>query len=317
MKKTQGGFALQLLVTIVAILIVVGGAYYLAQRKGEKSNSALESTSINSDQVSDQNKVIDPLYTFSLPSGWQAGPRGGAQTVTGDGLVAVYPGSGSIFTGVTTLDQQSIDAEKAMLAKSNPGSTINSEFTTVGGEKAVIVSFQGSQDGKTFFWSSTLLMHDGILYTIVFNSTGSMSRATADFQKIIHSFKFTSSSTISNASPNDPAIYSVVPASGPVGTAINIEGKNLNGFEGDLAVIFERSDGKKVTLYDDAKYPKTGGNLINVTVKEPCQPGQTVYGRYSGNSSVCDYVALTPGVYKVYARPYSTSSNIMTFTITK
>ena len=115
----------------------------------------------------------------------------------------------------------------------------------------------------------------------------------------------------------NPAIYSISPSSGPIGTKVQIKGYQLSGFEGDLDVYFERSDGKVVILTDNfGTYSKTGSDAMNFVIKEPCQKGQTIYGRYSGIPSTCDYVALTPGKYKVYVKPYGQKSNVVEFTIT-
>ena len=127
---------------------------------------------------------------------------------------------------------------------------------------------------------------------------------------------FTENSSVNDASVS-PVIFSIVPDRGPVGTVVTLRGKGLSGFEGDLELIFERKDGKKVSLFDEESYSKTGGEVIIVKVKEPCQAGEMVYGRYSGNSSQCDYVEFTPGVYKVYSSPWGMSTNVVSFTVTK
>ncbi len=117
-----------------------------------------------------------------------------------------------------------------------------------------------------------------------------------------------------------PAISSISQSSGPVGTLLELRGQNLSGFEGDLQVIFERSDGKTVILnslvpYSTGNYAPTNTTLIKVAVKSPCERGQTVYGAYSGIKAVCDYFEFTPGVYKVYVNPWGVKSNVVNFTL--
>ena len=124
-------------------------------------------------------------------------------------------------------------------------------------------------------------------------------------------------SILDDQPPPVPRIFSVVPSSGPIGTVVTIKGQDLSALEGDLDVIFERQDGQRIFLTDSfGDYAKTQGTLIKVVVKEPCQPGETVYGSYSGISSQCDYVKLSPGIYKVYASPWGTHSNAVNFTLT-
>lgn len=114
-----------------------------------------------------------------------------------------------------------------------------------------------------------------------------------------------------------PKIYSISPASGPKGTVVEIRGIGLSGFEGDLDVYFEKPNGKKVMLTDTfGDYVKTQDKLIKVVLVEPCQPGEKVYGRYSGIESECNFVELTPGMYKVYIDHLGTKSNIVNFEIT-
>ncbi len=120
---------------------------------------------------------------------------------------------------------------------------------------------------------------------------------------------------------NTPHINSIIPASGPVGTTVEIRGSNLSGFEGDLIAVFERSDGKVTRLRSIVPY-STGviysplnTTLIKVKVEPPCQRGQTVYGDYSGIPSVCDYFEFTPGVYKVYVYTWDKKSNEVQYTI--
>jgi len=124
------------------------------------------------------------------------------------------------------------------------------------------------------------------------------------------------STDISTTTVTDPVITSISPTSGPVGTVVELRGKNLSGFEGDLVATFEQANGKEYVLTDNfGDYPKTGASLIKVTVKEPCQKGETVYAEYSGKSYPCDYDPMIPGVYKVYTEPWGKKSNTVTFTI--
>lgn len=114
-----------------------------------------------------------------------------------------------------------------------------------------------------------------------------------------------------------PTITSLSTSSGPIGTILEVNGCNLSGFEGDLDVVFERSDGQKIMLSDDfSSYVKTGDRLIKVNVKESCQKGEKIIGKYSGIESVCNYVELTPGSYKVYVEPWGKKSNTVAFNIT-
>ncbi len=114
------------------------------------------------------------------------------------------------------------------------------------------------------------------------------------------------------ASPNPsdaPVITSISPTSGPVGTAIDVLGKNLAGFEGDLNLWFENSAGVKGILYADSRLDITH---IRATLPEKlCQKDNS----YSG--APCDaWLELVPGVYNVYTEPWGKKSNVVQFTVT-
>jgi hypothetical protein len=80
-----------------------------------------------------------------------------------------------------------------------------------------------------------------------------------------------------------PVISSISPSSGPIGTRVEIKGENLSGLEGDLDVYFEDSSGQKFMLTDNSgSYARTAGRSMVIMVKEPCQKGDKVIGRYSG-----------------------------------
>jgi len=134
----------------------------------------------------------------------------------------------------------------------------------------------------------------------------------ADWSK---SSKDSSNNSVDSATTTEdtPVITSITPNHGPKGTIVDIHGKNLNGFEGDLIVTFESSSGVKFVLNDTQHRGSTTD--IVVAVKEPCQKGETVYADYSGKASICDYHEMTPGVYKVYTSPWGKTSNISTFTV--
>ena len=113
-----------------------------------------------------------------------------------------------------------------------------------------------------------------------------------------------------------PLITSINPTSGPVGTIVQIKGKNLSGFEGDLGATFVQANGMKYSLVDKfGDYPKTAGSLIAVVVKEPCEKGTTVIADYSGKPYTCEYNPILPGVYKVYTEPWGKKSNEVSFTV--
>lgn len=118
-----------------------------------------------------------------------------------------------------------------------------------------------------------------------------------------------------------PYIGSIYSQPAHKGDTVNITGSGLNGFEGDVYFFFERADGKTTrlpgVLSEQLNGDAKGAQTAKVTLKEPCQPGQTVYGDYSGKPSICDYVELTPGTYSVYTTPWGKTSNKVPLIIVK
>ncbi len=109
-----------------------------------------------------------------------------------------------------------------------------------------------------------------------------------------------------------PVITSLSSYSGPVGTEVEVRGCNLSGFEGDLDVVFERSDGAKIPLYGGTSF--AAGKLIKVVVGSYCASGFET-GRYSGITKACATITAMHGVYKVYATPWGKKSNEVRFAI--
>lgn len=108
-----------------------------------------------------------------------------------------------------------------------------------------------------------------------------------------------------------PVITSISPASGSVGSKVEVRGCNLRGFEGDKNVWIENIQGVKGILYGarDGNIPDS--KIIEITLTSPvCQKDTS----YSGLP--CDaYLTLTPGIYKIYAMPWGKKSNEAAFTI--
>ena len=117
-----------------------------------------------------------------------------------------------------------------------------------------------------------------------------------------------------------PVITSISPASGPKGNKVTLTGCNLSGFEGDHNVDLESESGSNVHIVG-AGTCQLGrgerGTFIEFTIKEPCQKGETVYGAYSGIASMCNFVELVPGKYKVSTTPWGEKSNDVYFTLTQ
>ncbi len=108
-----------------------------------------------------------------------------------------------------------------------------------------------------------------------------------------------------------PHIDSMTPTSGPIGTTIEIKGRNLAGFEGDLDAYIENEKGETAFLPGIGSVPRED-QTIRVKIGEKICTKNT---GYSGNPC-SSYLTVTPGIYSIYSAPYGVMSNKVQFTVT-
>ncbi|MCX6719517.1 MAG: hypothetical protein NTV36_00160, partial [Candidatus Staskawiczbacteria bacterium] len=123
-------------------------------------------------------------------------------------------------------------------------------------------------------------------------------------------FKFTQAETENNKTP---VIESITSGSGLVGTEIEIKGKNLTGFEGDLNAWMENVNGEKGIMYSEIPYdPKGANNVMRFKIEDKlCKTDNS----YSGLPCV-SFLNVVPGVYKIYTMPWGVKSNVVNFEVT-
>lgn len=141
------------------------------------------------------------------------------------------------------------------------------------------------------------------------NSTNDndLKQGEAIINSIISTFKFTN---VVNENTGLPVIDSISPQSGPVGTVIEVRGKNLLGFEGDRNLWVKNSQGIQGIVYGDLV---STTSYIKATLSSPlCQTDESYRGL-----PCASWLELTPGVYKIYANPWGNKTNEVLFTITK
>ncbi len=134
-----------------------------------------------------------------------------------------------------------------------------------------------------------------------------------DLNRIVNSFKFiptpsTSPSSIENYPA--PVITSLEPRSGPIGTVITIKGQNLSGFEGDLDAWIENSK-EEVGFLPGGSLPRQD-QTIRVKID------QTLCTHNNNYTGECmkPMLTITPGIYKIYTKPWTKKSNTIEFTVT-
>lgn len=136
------------------------------------------------------------------------------------------------------------------------------------------------------------------------------------FHKILSTFRFTEPTSQTETGCKDnpqwgegvPVITSLSTYSGSIGTKIEIHGCNLNGFEGDNNVWIEDVQGVKGILYGENR---SSSNLVKTTLTSPLCQADNSYSALPCKN----YLYLTPGVYKIYAKPWGIESNKVEFLI--
>ena len=310
MQTTQKGFVIPLIVAIVVILAIIACVLVYENKKVEApvvTNTSGEQTYTNSEYG----------FTMQFPASWK-GYSVVNRTWQGwaiDGSNQKYSGPEILIKNPqTTTEQQYQDIPIMIFTHEQWGPETGMEIIGVS-EHPAGFSVSAAPIGPAKIGENSKYFFATPPRWWGFTSDLGGEEAV----NIVKTFKVTeptSTGTTTNQT-NLPIINNITPNFGPKGTVVTISGKNLSGFEGDLNVTFERADGKKILLTDTyGDYTKTGGNLINVKVTEPCQPGEKVIGEYSGIQTVCNYVALTPGTYKVYTEPWGVKSNVVNFTVT-
>lgn len=105
-----------------------------------------------------------------------------------------------------------------------------------------------------------------------------------------------------------PVITSLSSNSVSVGTKLVISGCNFAGFESDLNVWIENSQGVKGILYSE---PGSTAKSMNIILKpQACKTDESYRGL-----PCASYLNLVPGTYKIYTIPWGKKSNEVVFTV--
>ncbi len=320
--KNQKGFVIPIIIAIVAV-IATGGAFFVIQKKEVKvpviDHSYKSSTYSQEEQTQARERalrtiVIDETkdwktYTnnkygveFQYPVGWKIN-------------ILMEEGVGDVIQLLNPESTSSVPFAVRVVSNKDYKSNLDGKNIILSGKKAVDSGWKNSSVGDY-----PLRLIKVFSEPLINIEMGIFSFTTKKIEeKILSTFKFISTTTPSCESKTDsqPIITSISTTSSQIGKILEINGCNLSGFEGDLDVVFEKTNGQKIVLTDTfSSYIKTGDKLIKVKIEEPCQKGEKIIGRYSGIENVCDYVELTPGLYKVYVEPWGRKSNVIDFNIT-
>lgn len=308
----QKGYVVPLIIAIVVLVLGGSYVYYKTQSNKAKSNlpADLTDTTIvttSSDQTSDWKTYKNDKFGFSFeyPDTWAIQNKTDDSSGVTSGVIFNSPQGTTLLTVNNPIREIGYEG----------GTAIKNEKIVIGGQSFTKVTLKNENNNVSIHltWNKSNWSKSGEIWSL---SKG--NDADTILNRILSTFKFTSSDNA--AAEIVPYIGSITPQSASIGSTIEIRGSDLAGFEGDVYFFFKRSDGKIVRLpgilstqtVGDAK----GAQTVRIVLREPCQQGQTVYGDYSGIPSICDYVALTPGVYTVYTTPWGKVSNKVTFTVT-
>lgn len=179
---------------------------------------------------------------------------------------------------MSTISPESIVEEKNLTINGN-----QVYYSEVSSEAYTDVSYTTSNQ-KLIVYFVIRIKEQGVNYN------NDYTMYLAEFEKILSTFKFTSSEDSS------PIISSVTPVSGPIGTVITIKGKNLSGIEGTPDIIIKNSKGD--LAYIQGGTWKFEENVDTLQIKLPSQ----VCSEFKDNSmtSCSKFMTISPGVYSFY-----------------
>lgn len=108
-----------------------------------------------------------------------------------------------------------------------------------------------------------------------------------------------------------PVISSITPASGAVGTGVEIRGTDLNGFEGETYLYFFKANGESGSISANSYLP-AGATTLKFNV-----PDKMCTKNMGASDLPCpSFMTVTPGSYRIYALPWGDKSNEVQFTVT-
>jgi hypothetical protein len=331
--NAKRGFA-PLMLLIVVVIVIAGGIYFYSQQSENvdvKNNTQPTTQSGNVQSYSDTKNGVE----FKYPQDWSyqvSGNLGIRLSDCSNEFLNNHSEPGDTETNKCHIVLIDIDG---ILAKQYLNDDIlKSEYRGVKGELTELnvndieatkifypADLSSSSDNRH---DTTLIILKGKNNRIAYlsnsatldNGTQAQQAKEAEVMlNIAKSFKFTNTPSTSVSKTVDadgrplPVINTITPNRGPAGTVIEVKGKHLAGFESDLFVWLENSKGIKGILHSENR---TGDTLIRAKLPTRlCQKDTS----YSGLP--CEaWLDLVPGVYKVYAQPWGSKSNVVEFTVT-
>lgn len=341
MKISKQGFA-PLLIIILIALIVGGGAYYFSKKSEapgqvKKENNTQTTTSATS--TSNTQKIGWKTYSnseygfeFKYPNNWILSENANniKNIESGEFVSVISPEhkkaveNGSYGPAATLFDftdfivsycinintdcarggdwvgSRNYTGISDMFSDKNPFNKHKEGEIEVGGTMGYITI----APGESGIYEIMIQTDEGIyLLDFPFTPDG-QAKLSGEQKQIVSSFRFTSPTNL-------PNISNITPNHGPVGTKIEIIGKNLAGLEGDLNLWFENVAGVKGILYADSRTESNTNRILATIPSRLCQTDESYRGL------PCQaWLNLVPGTYKVYTSPWGNKSNVVQFTIT-
>ncbi len=191
---------------------------------------------------------------------------------------------------------------------------INGKGFLGGGNSKVFIAgveVQVLQNNDNFIYAKTPAnLIPGSVYDLyVVNRNGTSNTVKVKVLSVVSTTNNDDGHTYSN-SPT-PRITSILPASGPVGTIVEISGTQLAGFEGDLDAWIENDKGESAFLPGMGSTPRSDQTIRVKIFSSLCKSNNS----YSG-APCSSYLTITPGNYKIYTKPWGVKSNVVNFTVT-
>jgi ketosteroid isomerase-like protein len=309
MKNYKKGFVIPLIIAIIALLGIGGGAYvYVNKKSAEKLENSFKEIAKNqvatTTNTSERSSTTEPVRLEEFEKTINNGDLNSIKKYFSDKVYVVLDGS-------SCCGEQDVNY-------------------------FISNALSGIKGASFVFDQNDLLVKEYLDYKIHLDGDliiGVQSNSLTNTKKVI-AYRvsgnkivyfvisdFITKLTSENSTPAS-IITSISTSSGPIGTSIDIFGHNFAGFEGDLGVDIENEVGKTAYIFSSLAggYPtlyKTiypGKELIRITI--PDKVCETAYSdSYSGNPCK-SFMEIVPGTYKISVKGNSERSNVVMFTVT-
>jgi len=309
------GFAPIIILIILGVLVVAGGAYYFGKKSAPAQIGIIENPPLTEATTTAATAPVnfsESEILTSLKTNWQT-----IQT-----LIPFRPAYHNQIENAKKIwrtpdTAQFIEKNNVLVRFGDDNNVHVAVFNFNGSKFNLLEVFKNQAEFTLFDWQNLVHKYGSSSYSVSTYTVDLVRNGQIvsfqDLTKVsenvfIKNYWESLPTTCTDQQEGAPVITSISPTSGPIGTKIEIKGCNFSGFEAAKDAVIVNSNGEGAFL---AGEPTIDSKLITVVLKSPiCKVDNSASGL------PCPaFLTLTPGLYKIYTTPWGKKSNETTFTI--